>query len=124
MTHMMQNHLSESNELPFIPLQLLVTTHITKGEEISMKIPLVKTEEWRDDNQVLDSDQIEIIEEEDVEDEEDETSEDEIEDQTLQNIEERWDDRENEECRWHLLHRGKDHPKRGNIRDFSIICSR
>ena len=72
----MQKHLSESNELPFIPLQLRVTTHITKGEEIRMGIRLVKTEEWRDDNQVLDKDKIEIIEEEDVEHEEGEMSED------------------------------------------------
>jgi len=84
MTHMIQRHLSESNELPFIPLQLLVTTHITQGEEVSMGIPNIKTQSWRDENQVLDSDQIRIIEEEDVEDEEDDTSEDEMEDQTIQ----------------------------------------
>ena len=88
MTHIMQKHLAESNELPFIPLQLLVTTHITKGEEMRMGICLVKTEEWQDDNQVLDKDRIEIIKEEDVEHEEGEMSEDEIDDQTIQNIEE------------------------------------
>jgi len=88
MMHMMQKHLSESNELPFIPLQLLVTTHITKGEEISMWIPTIKTEEWQKDNEVLNSDQIEIIEEEDVEDEDDDMSENEIGDQTVQNVEE------------------------------------
>ena len=46
MTHIIiQKHLAESNELLFIPLQLLVTTHITKGEEMRMGIRLVKTEE-------------------------------------------------------------------------------
>ena len=84
----MQKHLSESNELPFIPLQLRVTTHITKGEEIRMGIRLVKTEEWRDDKQVLDKDRIQIIKEENVEHEEGEMSEDEIDEQTIRNIEE------------------------------------
>lgn len=87
----MQRHLSELNKLPFIPLKLLVTTHITKGEEVSMGIPHVKTQEWRDDNQALDSDQIKIIEEEDIEDKQDNMSEDEIEDQTIQNVEETYE---------------------------------
>ena len=47
MTHIMQKHLAEPNKLPFIPLQLLVTTPLTKGEEIRMGIPLVKTHDRR-----------------------------------------------------------------------------
>jgi len=70
---------------------LSLTPHITKGEEISMGIPTIKTEEWRKDNEVLNSDQIEIIEEEDVEDEEDDMSEDEIGDQTVQNVKEMYE---------------------------------
>ena len=86
MTHIMQKHLAESNELPFIPLQLLVTTHITKAEEGEM-------------------------------------SEDEIDDQTVQNIQETMG-RSRRRGMSMALYRGKDHPKRGNIRDFSITCSR
>ena len=87
-----------------------------------MRIPLVETEEWQDDNQVLDKDKIEIIEE-DVEDEEGEMSEYEINDQTIQNIEETMG-RSRKRGMSMALYRGRDHPKRGNIRDFSITCSR
>ena len=101
----------------------LVTTYITKGEEIRMGICLVKTEEWWDDNQVLDKHKIEIIGEEDVEHEEGEMTEDEIDDQTIQNIEETMG-RLQKRGMSMALYRGKDHPKRGNIRHFSITCSR
>ena len=86
--------------------------HITKGKEISTGIPLSKTKEWGNDNQVLDSDQIEIIEE-DVEDE--------IEDQTLQNIEETIMKQKNVDGTYGIEARimlGS-----WNIRDFSITCS-
>ena len=87
-----------------------------------MGIPL-NSEEWRDDSQVLDKDKIEIIEEENVEAEEGEMSEDEIDDQTIQNIEETMGHSRKRGMSM-ALYRGKDHPKRGNIRDFSITCSR
>jgi len=67
-THMMDKHLTKDNELPVLLIQLWATTHISKWEEFKMGIPVHKTHEWRDANQVLDSDNVNIIWEEDNED--------------------------------------------------------
>ena len=66
--HMLKNHLNESNELPFLPLQLWATTHISKQEESLMSIPQINTDIWREQYQVLDSDDIQVIKMEEEED--------------------------------------------------------
>ena len=58
---MLKNHLNESNELPFLPLQLWAITHISKQEESLMGVPQIKTDTWREQYQVLDSDDIQVI---------------------------------------------------------------
>lgn len=63
---MMVNHLSGDDELPYLPLQLWATTHISTREEMLMGIPQEMTERWRADNQVLDSDDIQIIRDEEI----------------------------------------------------------
>ena len=65
-SHIADRHLTESNELPNldIPLDLWVTTHISKWEEFRMGIPTIKTDEWRDANEFPDSDAIQIIRDE------------------------------------------------------------
>jgi hypothetical protein len=70
MAHMLTKHLTELDQLPLLPLELIVTTHISKFEEIRMGIPCEKTEKWRASNQVLDSDDIMVLQQEgDTEDE-------------------------------------------------------
>ncbi|EDR04579.1 uncharacterized protein LACBIDRAFT_330513 [Laccaria bicolor S238N-H82] len=67
-THMVDKHLLQDDELPSLPLQLWATTHISRWEELKMGIPVDSTDEWRDVNQVLDSDDVNVILEEDVKD--------------------------------------------------------
>jgi hypothetical protein len=43
--HMVDAHLSEKNELHMLPLELMVTTHISKQEEQQMGIPLSHTDD-------------------------------------------------------------------------------
>lgn len=57
-------HLGENNELPFVPLELWATTHITTWEEEKMGIPREKTKMWREQYQVFDSDDVGFIREE------------------------------------------------------------
>ena len=65
-SHIADRHLTESIELPSldIPLDLWVTTHISKWEGFSMGIPTLKTDEWRVSNKFPDSDVIQIIRDE------------------------------------------------------------
>ena len=65
-SHIVDRHLTESIELPDLdfPLDLWVTIHISKWEEFRMGIPTLKTDEWRDFNEIPDSDVIQIIREE------------------------------------------------------------
>ena len=66
-SHITDRHLTESIELPDLdhfPLDLWVTTHISKWEEFRMGIPTLKTSEWRDSNEFPDSDVIQIIRDE------------------------------------------------------------
>jgi len=75
--HMVDAHLSEKNELPMLPLELMVTTHISKQEEQQMGIPLSHTDDYRNENDILDSEGIEIIEAEERSESEEEGGEDE-----------------------------------------------
>lgn len=63
--------LLQDDELSILPLWLWETTHISRWEELKMGIPVDKTYEWRDLNQRLDSNNMNIILEED--DEEDDS---------------------------------------------------
>ena len=62
-THIADQHLTDSIELPDLdfPLDLWVTTHISKWEEFRMGVPTFKMDEWRDSNEFPDSDAIQII---------------------------------------------------------------
>jgi len=62
--HVVTRHLTDDNNLPFLPMDLWATTHISKWEESKMGIPGVKTDEWRTFRQVPDSDVVDQIEEE------------------------------------------------------------
>ncbi|KIJ89751.1 hypothetical protein K443DRAFT_15818 [Laccaria amethystina LaAM-08-1] len=70
--HITDRHLTESIELPSldIPIDLWVTTHISKWEEFRMGIPTFSTDEWRVSNEFPDSDVVQIIEDEMVDSEE------------------------------------------------------
>ena len=59
---MVTKHLTDDNDLPFLPMDLWATTHISKWEESKMGIPGVKTDEWRAFRQVPDSDVVYQIE--------------------------------------------------------------
>ena len=61
MTQMLKNHLNEVNELLFLPLQLWKTTPIRKWKESLMGIPQIETDTWREQYQVLDSDDIQAV---------------------------------------------------------------
>ena len=61
MAQMLKNHLNETNELLFLPLQLWTTTPISKRKESLMGIPQIKTDTWREQYQVLDSDDIQVV---------------------------------------------------------------
>jgi hypothetical protein len=62
--HVVNRHLTDDNDLPFLPMELWATTHISKWEESRMGIPVDKTDEWRSLRQVPDSDVVYQIEEE------------------------------------------------------------
>jgi hypothetical protein len=62
--HVVNKHLTDDNDLPFLPMELWATTHISKWEESKMGIPGVKTDEWRTFRQLPDSDVVYQIEEE------------------------------------------------------------
>ena len=55
---------SDNLTLPRIPGQLLVNSFITLEEENLMGIDEILTEDWRDENQILDTDRIEEMQEE------------------------------------------------------------
>ncbi|KIM35830.1 hypothetical protein M413DRAFT_36514, partial [Hebeloma cylindrosporum] len=59
--HVVDRHLTDDGDLPFLPMELWATTHISKWEEAMMGIPDVKTDEWRSFRQVPDSDVVEEI---------------------------------------------------------------
>jgi hypothetical protein len=62
MMHVVEKHLTSLDDLPSLPLELWATTHISKAEEKRMGISDPKTTQWRDQYQVLDSDDIALIE--------------------------------------------------------------
>jgi hypothetical protein len=45
MEHIVDYHLSELNELPMLPLELMVTTHISKKKETQIGIPFSRTDD-------------------------------------------------------------------------------
>ena len=72
----MDYHLSELNELPMLPLELMVTTHISKKEETQIGIPSSHTDEYRDSHNILDSEGIAVIIEEEGDSSDDDGEED------------------------------------------------
>jgi hypothetical protein len=72
MEHILDYHLSELNELPMLPLELMVTTHISKKEETQIGIPSSRTDEYRDSHNILDSEGIAVIIEEEGDSSDDE----------------------------------------------------
>jgi hypothetical protein len=91
--HMVENHLNEENELPFLDLELWATTHISKWEEMKMGIPQETTDHWRNSQQVLDSDDIQAIQAAAVDEDEGDTyeySEDEGSGNETEEVEETW----------------------------------
>ena len=62
--HVVNKHLTDDNDLPFLPMDLWATTHISKWEESRMGIPGVTTDEWRTFRQLPDSDVVYQIEDE------------------------------------------------------------
>lgn len=59
--HITENHLDKSDELPTLPLDLILATHITQQEEEKLGIDAISTASWRDDHGIPDSDGIEAI---------------------------------------------------------------
>jgi hypothetical protein len=61
--HVVDRHLTEDGDLPFLPMELWATTHISKWEESKMGIPTLNTDDWRTFQQIPDSDVVEQIRE-------------------------------------------------------------
>ena len=57
-------HITDKNELPPFPVELIVTSHISKFEEKLLGVPVKKTRSWRDQYKVQDSDAITGLQEE------------------------------------------------------------
>ena len=63
--HLNTNHLTDTGERAPLPLELIVTSHITREEELKMGIDPGDTDDYRDDEGVFGSDDIqEMIEDE------------------------------------------------------------
>jgi hypothetical protein len=61
--HVVDKHLTGDDDLPFLPMELWASTHISKWEEIMIGVPDDKTNEWRSFQQVPDSDVVDQIRE-------------------------------------------------------------
>ncbi len=59
MTHLLVCHQDEDKCLPQVPPQFLVDMHISKAEEQAMGIAEEWTDDWREKNEVPDSDGVE-----------------------------------------------------------------
>ena len=59
--HVVDKHLTGDDDLPFLPMELWASTHISKWEEIIIDVPDDKTNEWRSFQQVPDSDVVDKI---------------------------------------------------------------
>jgi hypothetical protein len=57
-------HVTDKDELPPFPVELIVTSHISKFEEKLLGVPVEKTRSWRDQYKVQDSDAITGLQEE------------------------------------------------------------
>ncbi|KAH9852083.1 hypothetical protein C2E23DRAFT_203440 [Lenzites betulinus] len=62
-THLLINHQDKDKNLPGIPPQFLVDMHISKAEEQAMGIEEDCTDEWREENEVPGSDDIQAFQE-------------------------------------------------------------
>lgn len=82
MVHMADRHLNEKNELPWIPLEMWATTHISKGEEFKLGIPQERTQLWRERNKIPDTDEVDVVLAE-MADAGDSDNDDDSEDQTI-----------------------------------------